>query len=134
MINELYDALKWWHENTPIKDSPYVFNCVEHQCPRYGLPFAGGRNHFMLDQCRRLDIKHFGFHSIRHLRASLLFMKNVPIAAIQKILRHRNPMTTTRYLQSMDNKDVRRIFEEAAGNRGLDDLNIKSSLQTSLHR
>ena len=125
-------SLKWWYENTPIKDSPYVFICVESQCPRYGLQFEGGRDHFMLDKCRRLGIKPFGFHSIRHLRASILFRKNCPIAVIQKILRHRNPMTTTRYLRSMENKDVRRIFEEAVGNKNLNDLGIQPGLQPGL--
>jgi integrase len=29
MVKELCDALEWWRKNTPIQESPFVFNCVE---------------------------------------------------------------------------------------------------------
>ena len=43
----------------------------------------------------------FGFHGIRHLRATILFHQGKTVATIQRFLRHKSPNTTVEYLHSM---------------------------------
>ena len=65
-----------------------------------GQPFTS-RQHYMERLCRRAGVPTFGFHSIRHLSASILARANVPIPTIQAILRHKSATTTARYLHSL---------------------------------
>jgi len=43
----------------------------------------------------------FGFHGIRHLRATILFHQGKSVATIQRFLRLKDPNTTVEYLHSM---------------------------------
>lgn len=51
--------------------------------------------------CKRAGVKHFTFHGIRHLTASILAQQGIDIPTIQAILRHKNSMTTTRYIHRL---------------------------------
>ena len=55
----------------------------------------------MQRMCKRIKIKPFGYHAIRHFTASHLYAKGVSVSVIQAILRHTNPNTTARYLRSL---------------------------------
>ena len=46
-------------------------------------------------------VEQFGFHGIRHLFASILASKNVPLVEIQKMLRHGSIQTTARYIHTL---------------------------------
>jgi integrase len=62
--------------------------------------------------CNKANVKHFGFHAIRHLSASILYKKGNSVSIIQAILRHKNPNTTTRYLRTIGLEDTRSALEE----------------------
>ncbi|WP_291329954.1 site-specific integrase [Desulfovibrio sp. UCD-KL4C] len=67
---------------------------------------ATGRNYSSVNKmmermCKRAGVKAFGFHAIRHLTASILDNKMIPMADIQAILRHKSPETTARYIHSI---------------------------------
>jgi integrase len=75
MTKELRKSLRWWWEHRPIKDSPYVFVCLENSPftrDYYGKPFSI-RLQFMRRLCEKAKVTRFGFHAIRHLSASILF-------------------------------------------------------------
>ena len=91
MTSELSDALR------SIQTRPrsmYVFSQED------GQPYTN-RQHYMGSLCRRAGVPKFGFHSVRHLSASILARANVPIPTIQAILRHKSATTTARYLHSL---------------------------------
>lgn len=54
------------------------------------------RQHWLKRLCAKAGVKQFGFHGIRHLFASILASKNVPLVEIQKMLRHGSIQTTAR--------------------------------------
>ena len=98
MTKELRKSLMWWWEQRPIKDSPYVFLCIDElECIRenYGNPFKY-RQYFMRKLCDYVKVKRFGFHAIRHLSAFILHRLGYEVATIQAILRHKSPSTTER--------------------------------------
>ncbi|MFO7556322.1 MAG: tyrosine-type recombinase/integrase [Desulfobacterales bacterium] len=70
------------------------------------------RQHFMKRLCKRVKVNAFGFHSIRHLTASILYHKGYDVAVIQAILRHKSPTTTNRYLKSLGLEHTRKALEE----------------------
>jgi len=114
MTTELRKSLMWWWEQRPIKDSPYVFLSIdEMECNRenYGNPFKY-RQYFMRKLCDDVKVKRFGFHSIRHLSASILYKLGYEVAVIQSILRHKSPGTTERYLKSIGIERVREALED----------------------
>ena len=120
MTTELRKSLMWWWEQRPIKDSPYVFLSVdESECNRknYGKPFKY-RQHFMRKLCDEAKVKRFGFHSIRHLTASILYKLGYEVAAIQLILRHKSAGTTERYLRSIGLERVRDALEDLSRGKG----------------
>lgn len=59
------------------------------------------RSKLMSSLCQKSGVECFGFHSIRHLPASILDKAGVPLAAIQAILRHKSSHTTARYIHSL---------------------------------
>lgn len=59
------------------------------------------RQHWLKRLCAKAGVKQFGFHGIRHLFASILASKNVPLVEIQKMLRHGSIQTTARYIHSL---------------------------------
>jgi integrase len=56
--------------------------------------------------CKRAGVKSFGFHALRRYVASLLAdTHKISAKTIQRILRHKNVMTTERYIKNI-NRDL----------------------------
>lgn len=55
----------------------------------------------------------FGYHTIRHLTATILYHKGYGLSLIQQVLRHQNPSTTERYLKNLGIEKVREGLEMA---------------------
>lgn len=77
---------------------------------RQWLPYQY-RQHWMKKLCKRAGVEPFGFHGIRHLFASILASKNVPLVEIQKMLRHGSIQTTARYIHSLQKEGSREAIE-----------------------
>ncbi|MCJ2165226.1 MULTISPECIES: site-specific integrase [unclassified Pseudodesulfovibrio] len=82
-------------------------------CRSDGSPYKW-RQHLMKILCERAGVKHFTFHAIRHLTASLMAEGGKDMAKIQAILRHKNLMTTTIYIHRLGimENDLEDIFGE----------------------
>jgi integrase len=121
MTDELKETLLFWKENRPHKKSEYVFTVLEDSPSPYvkaGDPYKY-RARFMQKLCKRAGVKHFGFHAIRHLSASILYNSGIPISDIQLILRHQRPTTTDLYLRSLGlEMNQTRKAVEVLSNRG----------------
>ena len=68
-------------------------------------PATGGAFHARIQWLRRLcvraGVERFGHHGIRHLCASILAARGVPLVDIQRHLRHENLTTTQRYIHQL---------------------------------
>ncbi len=106
MTGELKKVLSERYENDGSSD--YVFH------DEFGQPYKY-RQHLMGNLCRRAGVKKFGFHSIRHLSASILAHEGVDIPTIQSILRHKNLHTTSRYLHTLGIAE--NVMDEIFGSR-----------------
>ena len=94
-------------------DSEYVFIYEDKTgfCRnQYGQPFKQ-RLHFMAELCKRVEVKPFGFHSIRHLTATILYKMGQPVSVIQAILRYKSPTTTSIYLHKLGMEETRGALE-----------------------
>jgi integrase len=71
------------------------------------------RQHLLKGMCRRGGVRPFGFHAVRHLSASILAREGVSLPIIQRILRHKNALTTARYLSGLglDLPELDRVWE-----------------------
>jgi integrase len=119
MTQELRKSMLWWWEHRPIKDQAHVFLSLdETDCNRehYGKPFQY-RQQFMRNICKKAKVKRFGFHSIRHPSASMLYRFGYEVAVIQAILRHKSPATTERYLKSIGMQRVRSALEDLSSEK-----------------
>jgi integrase len=95
MAEDLYDELLA-HRQT--SRSPHVF--VQESGRFAGKPFQENRG-FPQDLCEAAGVRPFGCHAIRHLTASLLAKRNVPMTVIQAVLRHKKLATTERYIRGL---------------------------------
>ncbi len=107
MTNNLKEALRSWLGNRPKKSEFVFINLSEHNWaePWFGQPFKA-RQHFMRKLCEKAGVKPFGFHSIRHLTASMLYKEGQSVQVIQQVLRHKSATTTARYLHSLGLKEA----------------------------
>lgn len=96
MTDELADMLKVQRKTTGLLG--YVFM----RCTTDGkwVPYEA-RVQWMKRLCKRAGVEQFGFHGIRHLFASILASKNVPLVEIQKMLRHGSIQTTARHIHTL---------------------------------
>lgn len=118
MTDSLKAELLWWWEHRPVK-TDHVFVSLDEFPGRdkyYGQPFKH-RNGFMKAVCKKAGVKHFGFHAIRHLAASILYHEGTAANVVQTILRHKNATTTERYLHSLGTKEARRALNSVMDNR-----------------
>lgn len=124
MAEELEKELRaWWHNRT-FRQAIHVFVCegrYQFSLPHHGQPFKVRRK-FMNKLCEKAKVKPFGWHAIRHLGASILFRLGYPPSVIQVILRHKNPLTTTRYLRSLGLEDVRPAVDSLGRSRSSGDV------------
>ena len=65
-----------------------------------GRPYQG-RNRYMERVCRRAGVRHFGFHALRHLSASMMARAGLDLLTIQAMLRHKHSTTTNHYLRQL---------------------------------
>lgn len=93
MTEELFKVLFKHRQNAKTE---WVFSE-----PERGQPFTS-RQHLMPRLCKKAKVKRFGLHAIRHLTASILAQADVPMVTIQRILRHKNLMTTERYIRGLE--------------------------------
>jgi len=103
MTSELREALERWEKERTFPDAEHVFLCENDLdfCPQhYGNPFSI-RREWLSRLCKKVGVKPFGLHAIRHLSASILDDAGYPITIIQGILRHKSANTTARYLHSL---------------------------------
>ncbi len=101
-------------------DKEHVFVCLDKYkfcVDYYGKPFTN-RQHFIEKICKRAGVKHFEFHAIRHLTATILYQKGYGVSFIQKVLRHQHPNTTERYLKGLCTEDVREGMDEVLSSNG----------------
>lgn len=116
LTKRLYEILiKRYRERD--KTMPYVF-WHEWYDNKTGEKKRGPyyfRRRIMHTLCREAGVKYFGFHSLRHLGASIMGNSNkVPISAIQRILGHESARTTEIYLHSIGDAERKamEVFEE----------------------
>jgi len=72
------------------------------------------RQHWLKRECKKVGVKPFGFHGIRHLFASILAAENVPLVEIQHMLRHTSLATTQRYIHRLK-KENRAVLAALPG-------------------
>lgn len=96
MTDELCEVLQTHQEGS---EGLWVFSQPTGR--RKGQPYTENRG-FPQDLCTRAGVKEFGCHAIRHLTASILAQNNVPMIAIQQILRHKKLSTTERYVRGLE--------------------------------
>lgn len=68
--------------------------------------------------CERAKVKHFGFHSIRHLTASTLYKLGYAVADIQSVLKHESATTTAKYIKSLGLEGVRSALKALSQQKG----------------
>ncbi|MDR0338959.1 MAG: site-specific integrase, partial [Desulfovibrio sp.] len=96
MHTELAKALEWWKKARPCLVDHVFFQVQCHE--KLGDPFTH-RSHYMPAVCKRLGIKRFTFHGIRHKSAEVTFLAN-GLNDAQILLGHSRPTTTDIYVRS----------------------------------
>jgi integrase len=84
--------------------------------PEFWIPYRT-RQHFLKNLCVKAGVQKFGFHGIRHLFASILAEKNVPLVEIQFMLRHSHLTTTQRYIRRIKTES-REVVKALPGMNG----------------
>lgn len=95
MHSELVKAFIWWKQNRPclVEHVFFQIQCNE----KMGEPFTQ-RGALLPTMCKRLGIKKFTFHSIRHKSAEITFLAN-GLNGAQILMGHSSPITTAGYLR-----------------------------------
>lgn len=95
-------------------------------------PATGGaflaRVQWLRRLCRRAGVERFGHHGIRHLCASILAARGVPLVEIQRHLRHENLTTTQRYIHQLQRS--RAVVDALGGLKAPDEPPAKEKTPT----
>ena len=116
MTSTLYTTLLRRYRNRD-KDKPWVF--WQRYWSRKEGKFVEGpyqdRKKIMGTLCRKVGVRYFRFHALRHFGASVLDRENVSISSIQRILGHENRTTTEIYLHSIGEaeREAMAVYERA---------------------
>ena len=94
--DELIGMLKQHQKVTGLLGFVFMYQTDDEKWVPYQY-----RQHWLGKLCEKSGVTKFGFHGIRHLFASILASKNVPLVEIQKMLRHGSIQTTARYIHSL---------------------------------
>jgi integrase len=106
MSEDVIEALKKQRQVTGLLGNVFMWRTDDGKW----LPYQY-RQHWLKKLCKRAGVEPFGFHGIRHLFASILASKNVPLVEIQKMLRHGSIQTTARYIHSLQKEGSREALE-----------------------
>ncbi|TVM13799.1 site-specific integrase [Oceanidesulfovibrio indonesiensis] len=120
MTPTLRKVLIDWLEVRPIQSEFLFVNMSEHNYASdfYGEPFVV-RQHFMRRLCAQAGVKPFSWHGIRHLTATILYQEGQTVSVIQRILRHKSPNTTARYLHRLGLDETRDALTSVMDGRGM---------------
>jgi integrase len=88
----------------------------QHRCRRHGCGFREERQGADPSRCPRCGFalyarpipRHVRFHDLRHTTATLLLKEGVPLAVVQKVMRHSDPALTSEIYGHLDLEDMRR--------------------------
>ncbi len=86
-----------------------------HACRRQGCGFVEVRKTADADRCPQCSFRlwpsaisrHVRWHDLRHTTATLLLKAGVPLATVQKVLRHSDPAITSEIYGHLDLEDMR---------------------------
>jgi hypothetical protein len=92
-----------------------IANGYIHKCRRKGCGYSEPAGDAVLRRCPKCSMKlwpkaiprHVRFHDLRHTTATLLLKAGVPIATVQRILRHTDPAITSEIYGHLDVEDMR---------------------------
>lgn len=92
----------------------------QHKCRRRGCSFTERRPNAVRSECPRCTMtlwvtplpRPVRFHDLRHTTATLLLKAEVPLATVQKILRHTDPAITSEIYGHLDVEDMRRAVNK----------------------
>ena len=93
-----------------------VVTGYQHRCRRRGCGFNEERHTAEASRCPRCDFalwakplpRHVRFHDLRHTTATLLLKDGVPLAVVQRVMRHSDPALTAEIYGHLDLEDMRR--------------------------
>lgn len=102
MTNRLYSVLLHRYKHRD-KTKPWVFwhRYQDSNTKEWIEGPYKERKKIMKTLCKKVGVKYFRYHALRHFGASVLDRSNVNIGAIQRILGHENRTTTEIYLHSI---------------------------------
>ena len=88
----------------------------QHRCRRHGCGFKEERQTSAASKCPNCEFalypkaipRHVRFHDLRHTTATLLVKQGVPLAIVQRLMRHSDPALTAGIYGHLDLEDMRR--------------------------
>ena len=95
--DSLLEMLKRWQQERDCK-VPHVFY-QHHNDSKNGQPFTH-RSHWIPDLCKKVGVKKFTLHSVRHKAASVIFREKGSLLDAQLLMGHKKASTTDRYVRS----------------------------------
>jgi integrase len=117
MSKKLFEVLSRLYR-TRDKDKPWIFwhRYWSRKEKSWVIGSYKERRRIMKTLCKKVGVKYFRYHALRHLGASVLDRANVNISSIQRLLGHENRTTTEIYLHSINEseREAIKVFDEIA--------------------